>query len=192
MWYGERETTVRGEGHKKNKTATLRTVVRKRKEQEQGDITHSEMAVMTEAKREKLSIRISVIPLMRCRSVVLVFQPPRCGHLCHRRSLWTSSPKVCSNIHSVASAVNGKGTGVEIRHSIQRGPVHCYLGNQLWPVELLCSALPTWKFPLWQERKRMRWRLRGLVLWNTLCSLLRPDYSLHLLDCLGSKICMFQ
>lgn len=105
MWYGEKETTGGGEGHKKNKTATLRTVVRKRKEQEQGDITHSEMAVMTEAKKEKLSGRISVIPLMRCCSVVLVFQPPRCGHLCHRRSLWTSSPKVCSNIHSVASAV---------------------------------------------------------------------------------------
>lgn len=62
----------------------------------------------------------------------------------------------------------GEGTGVEISRSVQRGLARCYLGNQLWSVELLCSVLPTWKFPLWQVRKLMRWMWKGLELWTAL------------------------
>lgn len=57
-------------------TATLRIIVRKGKEeQEQDDITHSEMAAMTVPEKEKGSIYITVILLMRWHSVALVFKP---------------------------------------------------------------------------------------------------------------------
>lgn len=154
----------RGNGRRwgTQKKKTLRIMVRKRKEeQEQDDITHSEMGVMTETRRKKKpSVRISAILLMRWCCVVLVFQPLRCGHLCRRRLLRASSHKACWNIHSSAVMVRVQVWKLALRS--KGGPVHCYLGNQLWSVELLCSVLPTWKFPLWQEWKMMRWGWKGL------------------------------
>lgn len=68
---------------------------RRKEEQEQDDITLGEMAEMTEPKKDEASIRISVILLMRWHCVVLVFQSPRCGHLCGGTSLRASSHKAC-------------------------------------------------------------------------------------------------
>lgn len=57
MGDGEKEEMGGGEGHKK----TLWIMVRKRKEeQEQDDITHSEMAVMTEPKERQNPASVSV------------------------------------------------------------------------------------------------------------------------------------
>lgn len=56
MGDGENEEMGGGDGHKKKLI-----MVRKRKEeQEQDDITHSEMAVMTEAKERKNPASVSV------------------------------------------------------------------------------------------------------------------------------------
>lgn len=70
---------------------------------------------------------------------------------------------------------HGQGTGVEISHSIQRGPVLCYLGNQFRSEELLCSVLPNWG-----ERKMMRWRWKGLELLTTIST--NPSWLFSLFD----------
>lgn len=97
---GEKEENEGDEGHTRThtQTVTLRIIVRTvKEEQEQNDITHSEMAVRTVPQTEEGSIHITVILLMRWHSVVLVFKPFCCGHLCSQKS--------CSNIHSSAVLV---------------------------------------------------------------------------------------
>lgn len=51
----------------------------------------------------------------------------------------------------------------------KRGPVRCCLGNQFWPVALLCSVLPTWKFD-----SRGSW---GDEVKKVGCELLYSDFS---------------
>lgn len=132
----------RGNGRRwgTQKKKTLRIMVRKRKEeQEQDDITHSEMGVMTETRRKKKpSVRISAILLMRWCCVVLVFQPLRCGHLCRRRLLRASGHKACWNIHSSAVMVRVQVWKLALRSKGGPFTVTLETSSGLWSYFVLC------------------------------------------------------
>lgn len=130
-------------------TGTLRMLVRKwNAERERDDITHTQMSKKEKASCSYQCDTTNEVASCSCCSHIW------CGHLCCSRLLRASGHKTCWNPHRPADAL--RGTGVEISHSIQRGPVCRYLGNRLWSVEFLCSALPIWNFSLWEESKMMR------------------------------------